>query len=93
MKFKRRQDVLSKAALFMNSTYRSALLNIRRMTLAVSEDTSGGYKCLPDKQGWLPVRPRSNESSRRQHETKKDLAEFNIAQVCMWGGRPPSVGV
>ncbi len=49
IKFRARQRALARHSLLLSPVFQRALLNVRRMTLAVSSDTNGTWRKLPGR--------------------------------------------
>ncbi|KXZ44406.1 hypothetical protein GPECTOR_68g377 [Gonium pectorale] len=56
LKYRARQNSLAHELLVLSPTFHRPLLNVRRMTLAVSSDTNGTWRKTPDGR-WVEVEP------------------------------------
>lgn len=75
IKFIRRQRILSDTLLILSPTFGKALLNVRRMSLSATEDTSGDWKRRQGPGGramWVEARPSLQQQPAAAEQLPKE---------------------
>ncbi|GFR50873.1 hypothetical protein Agub_g13161, partial [Astrephomene gubernaculifera] len=90
LKFRARQRLLAHQLLVLSPTFHRALLNVRRMTLAVSSDTNGTWRKTPDGQ-WVeleaelvapgPVPSRHQQQQQQQQPLPTPPPQLQLQHV------------